>query len=210
MIDYFRNSPRPHEAKVALVLVIVLVFLIPLYFKWAGYWLLMSVFLFFFWGTIGIPPSTKGEHNCIDIGFRYRLSELKEDLSKTKFEILALIFLVRPLLIIGEYYFPPAEVPWTMNPLNVLVIGPILEEFYFRGILQERLNWLVSDRDAIALTFVLFAFAHWMPGDPFDIAFLIRLSTGLFFGIVYAKTRNILVSSVAHFGVNLWGFVPIW
>jgi membrane protease YdiL (CAAX protease family) len=205
-----RSTRQPHEVGITLLSAIGLLVLIPFDYTLASYWFFIFFFIFFLWYAIGFPPTTKGDHTCINVKSRYRLSELLEDLSKTKFEIVALIFLVRPLLIIGEYYFTPAEVPWTMDPLMVLVIGPVLEEFYFRGILQERLSWLVADRYAIVLTSLLFAFAHWMPGEPFDIAFLIRLSTGVFFGVVYSKTRNILVSSIAHFGVNLWGFVPLW
>lgn len=208
--DSERSIRQPYEVGVTILSAIGLVVLIPYNYTLARYWFFAFFFLFFLWYSIGFPPTTKGDYHCIEVKSRYRLRELIEDLSETKFEILALVLIVRPVLIVGEYCFPPFEVPWTMDPLQVLVIGPVLEEFYFRGILQERLSWLVADRYAIALTSVLFAFSHWMPGDPFDFAFLIRLSTGLFFGIIYSKTRNILVSSVAHFGVNLWAFVPLW
>ncbi|MHA2321887.1 MAG: CPBP family intramembrane glutamic endopeptidase [Candidatus Thorarchaeota archaeon] len=209
MLDYFQNSPRPHETEIAVASVVVLSLLIPLQFTWAGHWLFLSVFLFFLWGTIGIPPTTKGEHNCIDIGFRYRLSELKEDLSKTKFEILGLVFVVRPLLIVVETYLQLNEPLPIRSPLLLLVIGPLLEEFYFRGVVQERLEWIIGQRYAIVLVAAVFSFYHWVPGAPLNLALVTRFIRSLFYGMIYAKTRNILTSTIAHFGVNLWGVVLV-
>lgn len=144
MLDCFQNSPKPHETEVVIISMIILLLLIPLNFTWAGHWLFLSVLLFFFWGTLGIPPTTKGEHNCIDIGFRYRLSELREDLSKTKFEKLDLVFVFRPLLIVLETYLQLNESLPIGSPMILLVIGPLLEEFYFRGVVQERFEWIIG------------------------------------------------------------------
>ena len=157
-----------------------------------------------------MPPTMEEGRNCIEIGIRHKIQELKEDLSNAKIEIIVLVLVVRPILIFGELLYPSAETSWTLDPLMILVIGPIFEEFYWRGILQERLSWIVSENIAITLTSLLFAFSHWMPGLPFDIAFLVRVCTGVFFGLAYSKTRNILVSYVAHSAVNVWGLLPLW
>jgi membrane protease YdiL (CAAX protease family) len=209
MIDYFRNSPIPHETEVAVTSVVVLSLLILLQFTWAGHWLLLSVFLFFFWGTMGIPPTTKGEHNCIDIGFRYRLSEIREDISRAKFEILGLVFVVRPLLIVIETHLQLNEPLPIGSPMMLLMIGPLLEEFYFRGVVQERLEWIIGQRYAIVLVAAIFSFYHWAPGAPLSLALVTRFIRSLFYGVVYARTRNILASFIPHFGVNLWGLLPL-
>jgi membrane protease YdiL (CAAX protease family) len=209
MVDYFRNSPRPNEAEATMASVVVLTLLIPLQLTWAGHWLFLSVFLFIFWGTLGIPPTTRGEHTCIDIGFRYRLSELREDLSKTKFEILGLVFVVRPLLIVVETHLQLSEPLPIGSPMILLVLGPLLEEFYFRGVVQERLEWIIGQRTAIVLVAVVFSFYHWVPGAPLNLALMTRFFRCLFYGIIYAKTRNILASFLAHFGVNLWGLILV-
>lgn len=203
-----RENKRPHEIKVAILSAVGLVLLLPLNTTLTILWLYGSLFLFLFWVIVGIPPTTKGDHYCLHIGFRYRFHELKEDLSKTKYKILVLVLLIVPLtFLIEEYILPTAETPSTMNPFLILVFGPLLEEFYFRGILQERLNWVMPEKYAILLSSGVFSFYHWIPGNPLDIILLTRFIRSLFYGAVYSKTKNILVSSVAHSGVNLFGLL---
>jgi membrane protease YdiL (CAAX protease family) len=205
MICHIRN-----EIVFALVSGIELLFLLPLNLCLATFWFYGSLILFFFWATLGISPTTKGDHNCIDVGFRYKFHELKEDLSKTKFEIVSVVFLVRPAtFLIEEFILPTVETPFTFDPFLLLVYGPLLEEFYFRGILQERLGWVIPEKYAILLSSGVFSFYHWVPGNPLDIILLTRFIRSLFYGVVYSKTRNILASYVSHLGVNLWGFLPI-
>ncbi len=95
------------------------------------------------------------------------------------------------------------------SPLLLLVIGPLLEEFYFRGVVQERLEWIIGQRYSIVLVAAVFSFYHWVPGAPLNLALVTRFIRSLFYGVVYAKTRNILTSFVPHLGVNLWGLLPI-
>ena len=202
------TKSQPHEVRLAVASAIGLVILVPLNLNRAGDWFFGSIFVFFLWATIGFPPTTKGEENCIDIGFRYKISELREDLSKTKFEILGLVLILRPMLILVEEFFQLNE-PSTSNPLLLLVIGPLLEEFYFRGIIQERLGWFISQKYAIVLSSAIFSYSHIIPGLPLGMALVTRFIISLVYAVVYAKTRNILVSLVPHFGVNLWGLLPI-
>ncbi|MDF1537672.1 MAG: CPBP family intramembrane metalloprotease [Candidatus Thorarchaeota archaeon] len=103
----------------------------------------------------------------------------------------------------------PVALP--QNPLEyiflLIVFGPILEEFIYRGIIQERLSWYFSERAAILFTSFLFALIHWTPGDitVFVGASVFRFIRSCFYGVIYAKTRNIVHSSVAHSAVNLYG-----
>ena len=202
-----KENERPNEVTIAILSAVGIVLLLPLNVHLTILWLYGSLFIFFFWAIIGIPPTTKGNHNCIDIGFRYRLHELREDLSKTKYEIVALVFLIVPLtFLVEEFILPTAETPFTTSPFLILVFGPLLEEFYFRGILQERLGWAMSEKYAIILSSGVFSFYHWVPGNPLDIILLTRFIRSLFYGTVYSKTQNILASYVSHLGVNLWVF----
>ncbi|MHA2082044.1 MAG: CPBP family intramembrane glutamic endopeptidase [Candidatus Thorarchaeota archaeon] len=212
-LDY---KSQPHEVRIAAVSVIVLIVLIPFDLSRAGDWFFGSVLLFFFWATIGFPPtvtrttesSIEAKDTCIYIGFRYKIKELKEDLTKVKLEILGLVFLLRPLLIMVDEFFRLSE-PSASNPMLLLVVGPLLEEFYYRGILQERLSWFISQKYAIVLSSVIFSYSHIIPGLPLDMALVTRFIISLVFAGIYAKTRNILTSFVAHFGVNLWCLLPI-
>ncbi|MHA2081259.1 MAG: hypothetical protein ACXAAN_02670 [Candidatus Thorarchaeota archaeon] len=131
---------QPHEVGITVLSAVGLLILIPINYQLASYWFWVFLLLFLFWFVIGFPP-TEGDHNCIEIKCRYKIHELKENLSKAKFEVITLILLVRPILIIGENLFPSAEIPWTMDPLTVLVLGPLIEELYFLGILQDYWNY---------------------------------------------------------------------
>ena len=198
------ENRQSHEVGIAVLSAVGLLILIPMNYYFASRWFGFFLLFFFVWFAVGFPPTTKGDHHCIEIKGRYRISELIEDLSKTKYIIIGLVLLVRPILIVGEYYFPPAEISMNAGLLEMLVLGPLIEEFYFRGILQEQLRWVVSDMNANIITSGFFALFHWMPGEPFDIALLIRFVGSLFLGLVYEKTDNVMASFITHSAVNLW------
>ena len=89
--DSERSIRQPYEVGVTILSAIGLVVLIPYNYTLARYWFFAFFFLFFLWYSIGFPPTTKGDYHCIEVKSRYRLRELIEDLSETKFEILALV-----------------------------------------------------------------------------------------------------------------------
>lgn len=109
----------------------------------------------------------------------------------------------------------------------------LVEEFFFRGLLQSRLSaWFRSEVTGVVLMALLFGLAH-APGfifrhagvveglgadpSPLDgIAYaVVTLSvSGLFFGIIWARTRNLVALIIIHAATdlfpNLGHFVRIW
>ena len=108
-----------------------------------------------------------------------------------------------------------------------------VEEFFFRGLLQSRLSaWFRSEITGVVLMALLFGLAH-APGfifrqagvveglganpSPVDaIAYaVVTLSvSGVFFGIIWARTRNLVALIIIHAATdllpNLSDFVHTW
>ena len=109
----------------------------------------------------------------------------------------------------------------------------LVEEFFFRGLLQSRLSaWFRSEVTGVVLMALLFGLAH-APGfifrhagvveglganpSPLDaIAYaVVTLSvSGVFLGIIWARTRNLVALIIIHAATdlfpNLAHFVRIW
>ena len=84
---------------------------------------------------------------------------------------------------------------------SVTVLGPILEEFVFRGILQGAVfenSWL-----GLILTASLFSFLH----APYDVpSFIYYLFGGLMLGFAYKKSQNLSVPILVHICYNCLSF----
>jgi membrane protease YdiL (CAAX protease family) len=96
---------------------------------------------------------------------------------------------------------------------NALQNG-FFEEFLFRGALQTRLNKLMTPTWALLIQALAFGAWHFnansglVPGDPFAAlaaCFVSQMVSGLAFGIVFMRTRNLVAPSVAHVIMNAVG-----
>jgi len=97
---------------------------------------------------------------------------------------------------------------------NLLQNGPF-EEFLFRAALQTRLRKIVGGNWAIVSQAIVFA--AWHLGLGFTMTnggdFLLSTATviaylaplGVAFGIIYARTGNLVAGSAAHVSINLLG-----
>ena len=96
--------------------------------------------------------------------------------------------------------------------LITITIGTFLEEIIFRGFIQERLGWFIAGPIAIIISSILFAFMHYSSGDfnivIFDIITIFIDS--ILYGIIYAKTKNIFTSWVAHYLCDIVAIICIW
>ncbi len=81
--------------------------------------------------------------------------------------------------------------------LTIVVVGPILEELIFRGIVLDGLLRKYSPMKAIIVSSVLFGFIHLNPWQFLGAAFF-----GLFSGWIYYKTRNIFLTVAMHITNN--------
>ncbi len=96
----------------------------------------------------------------------------------------------------------------------VVVVGlvPLVEEWFFRGVLQQGLVASAGARGGIFLTALLFAMGHGSPGvSPQSWAALVAqaLLLGLLFGFARHQTGSVLASVVLHVGVNGLGVLAL-
>lgn len=96
----------------------------------------------------------------------------------------------------------------------VVVVGlvPLVEEWFFRGVLQQGLVASAGVRGGVFLTALLFAMGHGSPGvSPQSWAALVAqtLLLGLLLGFVRHQTGSILASVFLHVGVNGLGVLAL-
>jgi membrane protease YdiL (CAAX protease family) len=101
---------------------------------------------------------------------------------------------------------------WLFAGIFSYAVVPVLEELLFRGYYQRRLAEDWGDAPAIFGTSCLFVFAHrqYLIPNPYNItmvASLFCLALGL--GIVFAYTRSLIPSIIAHAIINL-PMTPRW
>lgn len=87
------------------------------------------------------------------------------------------------------------------------IIGPILEEFLFRGIVYRRFTFIFKEKTAFNLSVMIFALFH--TGGIFQILFAAII--GYFLTLVYQKYHDLRISMMAHVVVNITSilFSPI-
>ena len=88
--------------------------------------------------------------------------------------------------------------PW-VTLLCAVIVGPIAEELFFRKAMMDRLSDY-HPIDAILLSALLFALVH---GNLTQ--FLYAFPLGVFFGIIYYRTRNIGYTILLHVAINTVG-----
>jgi len=83
-------------------------------------------------------------------------------------------------------------------PLMTLSI--FLEELVFRGFAQERLGWFVNRYSAIIIASVVFTLSHFATGrlDTVITDMLLVFLDSSLYGLIYARTRNLLLAWGAH------------
>ena len=89
--------------------------------------------------------------------------------------------------------------------IGAIILGPIFEEIIFRGIFLRGLLFSYSPKYAIIISSVLFGIIHV---QPFQIWGAILL--GLFFGLIYYKTQNIIITIILHSISNTSSFLNIY
>lgn len=81
--------------------------------------------------------------------------------------------------------------------LGGIIMAPIVEEIFFRGLVQNRLSRVMSPIVSIGLSSVIFGVGH---GHPLWMVYAAAL--GAIFGVVYHKSGSILTTMLMHFGFN--------
>jgi membrane protease YdiL (CAAX protease family) len=101
---------------------------------------------------------------------------------------------------------------WLFSAVLSWALIPVLEELFFRGYCQRRLAEDWGDGPAIIGTACLFTFAHtqYLMPNAYNagmIMSLLMLAIG--FGVVFAWTRSLIPSIVAHAIINV-PMTPTW
>lgn len=99
--------------------------------------------------------------------------------------------------------------------LSLAVIGPI-EEFFFRGVIQQRLSTSFATGTATAVASVVFAMFHVYPvlfvaPAPAAVVHMLLYYTliGVIFGLVYSETETLVAPALVHGVFNSTSFVVI-
>ncbi|WP_392533431.1 CPBP family intramembrane glutamic endopeptidase [Nostoc sp. C117] len=104
----------------------------------------------------------------------------------------------------GEQYSVSVIV---LRVIGIVVLAPIAEELFFRGLLFERIRATsLGSIGAVALTSVFFALVH-IQYKPLEMAFV--LVDGLFFGLTRYATGSLLVTWLCHSLGNLYAVLQL-
>lgn len=90
-----------------------------------------------------------------------------------------------------------------------LVIAAFGEEIAWRGFFQEKLSKRLPFFPALLITAILFSFCHFSIGSfivvLYDLFFIVV--NAVFYGLVFQRSKNIIVCTVSHFLANSVGIL---
>jgi len=94
--------------------------------------------------------------------------------------------------------FVTTQEPWIVF-FCVVIIAPIFEEIFFRGVLLNRLRTITSVKRAIIISSAVFGLIH----AP-TLSVLSAIVFGLIIGFVYVKCNSLRVTMLVHAANNCW------
>ena len=111
-------------------------------------------------------------------------------------------------ILILEKSLKPRFEPFML--IGTVIIGPIFEEIFYRGLLYNKLKEISNVFIAVFISSILFAFLH-IPGYGFNIKMFSLVLDGILLTYCYEKTDNIyvpiLVHSINNFFIFLFKYV---
>ena len=94
-----------------------------------------------------------------------------------------------------------ATAPMWVQMLYAVVIAPVVEEIFFRGIVHDRLSKVMALPFAVVLSSIGFALLH---GELLSI--IVAFACGVVLALLYSKFNSIMVPIAFHIGFNLFGY----
>ncbi len=95
--------------------------------------------------------------------------------------------------------------------LSIILLAPFVEEFMFRGLLQNFLREKLGIKSAILITALFFSFFHYSPsqglGNISIVGSLFVLAC--FLGFIYERQRSLFASITLHSAFNLINIVNL-
>ena len=156
----------------------------------------------------------------VETGFNFRA--IPRDLAANWLLILVVSIVIQFLVVwIAKAVMPayldhviarlPFTVGQTSNWLLLLLAATFAEEISYRALFQERLSWFISTPAAIGIMSVVFGIAHWTRGAPAIVVMdvLLVIVDSVFYGVIFARSKNVYVSWIAHCLADLFaiGFI---
>jgi uncharacterized protein len=154
-----------------------------------------------------------------DSVFTFHLGKTKEDIRKYWWLVLLPLASVIGQIVFAHYAMPTfnehvmdrVEPMLHMGTLFILIPQLLIlaygEELAFRGFAQEKLSNIINPKIAIILVSFLFAVGHLSIGPAgvvmYDIGFVFVDS--ILYGVLLLKTKNIYITTIAHFLANVAG-----
>jgi uncharacterized protein len=100
----------------------------------------------------------------------------------------------RLVALVVEYLSPYLAAVSPGGIVALSLMAGIVEEAMFRGLVQDGLARHLPEWTAVAIAAALFGAAHWLTPGYALLAGLV----GLYLGVLYVLTDNLLVPAVAH------------
>ena len=97
--------------------------------------------------------------------------------------------------------------------LILILILTLMEEVVFRVTIQERLCWFIGTPSAILFTSIIFGLVHSvgttgsLPIISLDVIGVVI--DGIFFGTIYAKTKNLTLTWATHYIADVVGLLAL-
>ena len=92
--------------------------------------------------------------------------------------------------------------PMAVQVIYVVVLAPVIEEIFFRGIAHDRLSRAMHPVLASVISSVLFALIH---GELVSI--IAAFAAGMLLSLLYNRYRTVLVPIAFHVGFNVLAYV---
>jgi membrane protease YdiL (CAAX protease family) len=96
--------------------------------------------------------------------------------------------------------------------IGFIALATLMEELLFRGLVQERVSWYTDDYTGIAVGSIVMTMIHFSMGVPLAVfldLFFVFLDSVLY-GVIYMRSRSVLVSWSAHLLADLVGIYLLW
>lgn len=112
---------------------------------------------------------------------------------------------MRSVPVAASLSLPPVVRPTDIaNLVAAAFVGPLIEEFLFRGLLLRRLLASVKAPTATVLSGLAFGLAHW------DTGICAPSAIGGVLGWLYVRTGSLWLCIVAHAATNATANVRVW
>ncbi len=191
--------------QIKLYLIIASIFLVEYYFIDSAYYSMYA-------------PSVRSSIISLYIYFickKYFNTPFKSKVNLKKILIIALVSLVYALLILNlqEYLLYLGNRKFEINygvyllDYKILIVfifyttlPAIFEEFFFRGLIFDKLKLIYSANKSIIISSILFCLMHLVYGSFMLILFIFPMS--IFLGYIRNRYNNLFYPIVAHFTYN--------